>query len=162
MSEVEILEKMEKHDKNEKEGFLFFPETQSHRARLRVIRHDLDAICISDARRFSALQTDAEKARHEYIARQELIFKEAFLHRELEIASRVSKDIARAHGIPTDEVMAPKNDLISALEALRAKKALGAPQEPIEMKFTKPNEAEPIEVNTRRALNGNVGALRPT
>ena len=125
--EVDIIQKIDR------EGF--FPETEHWTIKRNTVRRDIEKITLADAHRFQQLEIDVHRAHHDYISRQEAIYQKAMERNDLEVAARASKDIAKAHGVQTDEPHRPKEDLRTIMMQMERKKQLIAPQQAIEAKM---------------------------
>ncbi len=112
--EVDIIQKLDDAQ--------FFPETQKWGLKRDTVRRDLDLITIADAKRFQGMEVDTNRAYHEYLSRQETIYRRALERNDLEAAIRTSKDIAKAHGVQTDEVNKPTEDLQTIMMRMKQKK----------------------------------------
>ena len=117
--EVDIIQKVTD------EGF--FPETEYWTTKRKTVRRDIEIITLADANRFQMLEVDTHRAHHHYIARQEAIYQKAMERNDLEVASRASKDIAKAHGVQTDDPHRPKDDLRTIMMQMKQKKQVTAP-----------------------------------
>lgn len=122
--EVDIIHKLED------EGY--FPETEKWLRKRDAVRRDLILITLADANRFQAVEVDANRAYHDYLARQEAIYHRAMERSDLDVASRTSKDIAKAHGVQTDEVNRPQEDIATIMMKMKQKK-LPAPRPALEV-----------------------------
>ncbi len=107
----------------------YFPEMQTWKLKRDTVRRDIQIILSTDAQRFHGVETNATQAFHEYVARQETIYKRAMERNDLEAAIRASKDIAKAHGVQTDEVNRPRDDVATIMMTMRQKKLSAPPLE---------------------------------
>jgi hypothetical protein len=89
-----------------------FSAAQSYGARYSSVLRVLHSIKKEDAQRFHALRDDAECALHEYIARQEYLYMKAVENGNYELAAKLSKDIARGHGVVTEEPVRVETDIL--------------------------------------------------
>lgn len=126
LQEVDIIQKLDAAG--------FFPETEYWKIKRDVVRRDIEKITLADAHRFHVLEVDAHRAHYDYITRQEAIYQKAMERNDLEVAARASKDIAKAHGVQTDEPNRPKEDLMTIMMQMKQKKQLTAPPQALEGK----------------------------
>jgi hypothetical protein len=64
------------------------------------------------------LQEDADRALIEYIGRQQFLYARAVADGNYELARRLSQDIAKAHGVPTEEpIKIIETDILSQMQA---------------------------------------------
>ena len=125
VQQSDIIERLEKDQ--------LFPEAKSWSSKKQILRRDIDMIVLADAQRFQGLEIDTERARQEYIARQEGIYAKAMERNDLEVAIRASKDIAKAHGIQTDEPVVKSEGLATIMGRMMNKDRLPAPQKTIDV-----------------------------
>ena len=118
VDEVEIVQKLERE--TDDGGAVFFPETQSWRTKRLIVHRDIESIIINDSKRFAAIQGDSQSALDAYISRQEAVYRLAMEKRELDIALRASKDIAKAHGLDPDVAIKPEENLVTLMKAAKA------------------------------------------
>ena len=114
----------------EKEGFLNEAKTWS--AKRQLVKRDIEVIRLEDAEHVQSVQQSADVALREYIERQTMIFKDAYLRRDYQAASSASRDIAKAHGLETERPIKQEEDLLTLLKnaELTANKKIGLPSDP--------------------------------
>lgn len=95
---------------------LFSPH-QTYNARYSAVLRLRRSVQREDSRRFRALQQDSEQALTQYIARQEYLYMKAVENGNYELAAKLSKDIARAFGVPTEEPIKIETDILTQMGA---------------------------------------------
>jgi len=97
-------------DRLDRQG-LFAP-TQGYGARYSLVSRLLRSIRKEDSRRFRVLQEDSERALIEYIERQSFLYRKVVEDGNYELAAKLSKDIAKAHGVVTEEPVRVETDIL--------------------------------------------------
>lgn len=101
--------------------FGFFPDRLNYRQQLDVVLADMRKVKKEDKGRFDALREDSQSAWSEYVGRQMALFEKCMDDGDHALASQVSKDIARAYGIDTNEPIKIEGDLVSLMRAATQK-----------------------------------------
>lgn len=109
LSVPEMVKRLDQHG--------LFDQTQGYNARYSVVARLLRAVQKQDRRRFHVLQEDADRALIEYIERQHFLYARAVADGSYELARRLSQDIAKAHGVPTEEPIKIETDILSQMQA---------------------------------------------
>lgn len=99
------------------DGNGLFSPTQRYNARYSLVARLLRSTQKEDAKRYRVLQDEAGRALVEYIGRQSFLYQKAVEDGNWALARDLSKDIARAHGVPTEEPIRVETDLLSQLQA---------------------------------------------
>lgn len=89
-----------------------FLSTQGYNARYSVVLRLLRAVQREDSRRFRILQEDSERALIEYVERQSFLYCKAIECGDYRLARDLSKDIARGHGVVTEEPVRVETDIL--------------------------------------------------
>lgn len=94
----------------------YIPPTWEYKGKRALVRSDIRKVQSEDTTKFQSLKLDAEKAWQEYVARQSMLFEKAMEEGNVAVASSISKDIARAYGIPTDEPIRVETNLLDQMK----------------------------------------------
>lgn len=86
-------------------------------SKYRLVQRCLRKIRKEDLDRFHVTRDASDAALSEYIGRQTVLFELAVQSRQLETARGLSKDLARAFGVPTEEAIKVDGDLLTLLRA---------------------------------------------
>jgi hypothetical protein len=104
---VSIPEMLTRLDQNG----LFSP-TQSYNARYSLVVRLCRSIRKEDSARYRVLRNDAERALVEYIARLEFLYAKAVENGDYKLARDISKDLAHAYGVQTEEPVRVETDML--------------------------------------------------
>ena len=106
----------------EDEDTVWFPDSFTFKEKIRFIEADVKGIQKHIDKSFEVSKDDADRGMKEYLERQESLYREAYSLGKWELAQSLSKDIARARGVPVDEVVRVKTDFGSLLMAASNKR----------------------------------------
>lgn len=95
----------------------YFPPSWDYRHKIIILRRDIKRIVKNDEQRFARIQQDGQLALIEYISRQELLYQKAMEDRDYGLARELSKDVAKAYGVPTEEPIRLEGDFLSQMKA---------------------------------------------
>ena len=113
MDAVKICARLDKFD--------FFPDDMPYQKQMEVVAGDIRKVKREDKGRFDALREDSQAAWAEYVGRQMALFEKCMDDGDHALATQVSKDIARAYGIDTNEPIKIEGDLVSLMRAATQK-----------------------------------------
>lgn len=88
-----------------------FPPTLRYKQRLSAIKHDIKAIQQQNYQQYLVTFNDAQISHAEYVARQTYLYQQAVESRHYALARDLSKDIAKAYGVQTEEPIRVQSDL---------------------------------------------------
>ena len=101
----------------EEEDTTWFPDSFTFREKIKFINVDVKAVQKRVDEAFEISKEDSDRGMKDYLERQESLYREAYSLGKWELAQSLSKDIARARGVPVDEVVRVKTDLGALLMA---------------------------------------------
>jgi len=107
-----------------------FPRSLSWGEKCRIVEDDLRIIHKEDRERLATTLDDQKEAQQQYILRQMHLWDLAMEAKDLATASQVSKDIARAQGVQTDQPIQVKTDLAELLMGMSRKKSVAQDEKP--------------------------------
>ena len=115
----------------EEEDTTWFPDSFTFREKIKFINVDVKAVQKRVDEAFEISKEDSDRGMKDYLERQESLYREAYSLGKWELAQSLSKDIARARGVPVDEVVRVKTDLGALLMAAsnRRREQLAPPTE---------------------------------
>ena len=93
----------------------YLPATWTLDKQVQFIHRDITAVRKEDTTRFTVVYQEASTALHEYIARQEYLYAKAVENGNYELAAKLSKDIARGHGVVTEEPVRVETDILKQM-----------------------------------------------
>lgn len=115
---IDIVSRLE-----QEKDIAWFPEPFTFREKIKLIEADVKVISKQINKAFEISKEDADRGMKEYLERQESLYREAYSLGKWELAQSLSKDIARARGVPVDEVVRVNTDLGTLLmEASRKRR----------------------------------------
>lgn len=113
LSVSQIVAKIDGHG----ELSALFPAHSTYEERKRIIRDDIKTIQADLTADIAIEEFDAKQKHAEYIGRQEFLYTLALRDGNLPLANEVSKTIAKAYGIQTDEPIVVKTDTMALMQA---------------------------------------------
>ena len=122
---IDIVSRLEEEDTT------WFPDSFTFREKIKFINTDVRAIQAHIHKSFEMSKENADKGMEDYLERQESLYIQACSLGKMELAQSLSKDLARAKGVPVDEVVRVKTDLGAMLMAAsnRRREQLAPPTE---------------------------------
>jgi len=90
--------------------------TQTYAAQYAIVSRLLKTVKHEAAKSYTVTPEDNRQAWREYVDRQTFLYYQAVQSGDLALAGELSKDLARAHGINTDEPIVIKTDLMTMLK----------------------------------------------
>lgn len=94
----------------------YFPTTKTYSAKRNLIREDLRFIAAEDRRRYAHTLDEINAALIAYVGRTEHLYGKAVENGEIDLARQLSKDLARAYGVQTDEPVKVELDMASLMK----------------------------------------------
>lgn len=113
-------------------------EAYTFHEKIRFVKNEINSIKNRDRSSLLQLRKDADQAFAEYVGRQHFLYGLAVENRDIPNAMQLSKDIARAYGIRTDQPIEVKTDLG---EMLRQASMARRPEPPKAEKVEEPRRA---------------------
>ena len=95
----------------------YIPATWEFRKKQLLINRDLRKVKREDIIRYQKLMQDGDRALVDYIGKLETIFERAYEDGNWQLCRDLTKDLARAHGVPTEEPIRIETDLLSQMQA---------------------------------------------
>ena len=132
----------------------YLPATWTLDKQVKFLHRDITAVRREDTTRFTVVYQEASTALYEYIARQEYLYAKAVENGSYELAAKLSKDIARGHGVVTEEPVRVETDILQQFGdafALAEKKML----EHQPKRLPAPRSAEVAEIVSLGQQNGS-------
>lgn len=143
MRPIEIIEFLSK-----KKDITFFPTTFTDKQKLAIVGQDVAQINKEAREEYVIAKEDADVAMVEYLERQAFLYTRALTDSKIDIARELSKDIARAKGVPVDEVVRVEADMTKfmrqAFAMAKDRQNLAAPRTTLAIVADLPDEV-PIE-----------------
>lgn len=138
---IDIIEYLTK-----KKGF--FPQTFTDKQKLGIVQKDIEAINKDNRQEYTVAKEDNDNAMVEYLERTHMLYTKAIQDTDYTLARELSKDLARAKGVPVDEVVRVEADTTKMMrqmfQALRSPKEISSPVVTIEV-IPEKTEASPVE-----------------
>jgi hypothetical protein len=94
----------------------YIPLSWDFKKKRRLIRKDIKKAKSEDLDRYKQLMSDADGALVEYIGKLEVIFEKAYEDGNWYLCRDLTKDLARAHGVPTEEPIRIETDILSQMQ----------------------------------------------
>lgn len=113
----------------------FFPLTFTEKQKLAIVKQDIEQINKESREEYSVSKQDSDSAMVEYLERMQLLYVKALGDSEWDTAGKFAKDIARAKGVPVDEVVRVEADVTKfmrqAFQMAKERQQLNAPVQPL-------------------------------
>lgn len=93
----------------------YLPDTWPLEKQVRFIHADILAVRKEDTTRFTVTYQEASAALYQYISRQEYLYAKAVENGDYRLAADLSKDIARGHGVVTEEPVRVETDILKQM-----------------------------------------------
>lgn len=112
LSVLQIIERIEGH-------FELFPSTATYKQKRSIIDNDIIEIRNKVMADIAIDTFDAKEKHAEYVEQQKFLYYKAVQDGDYTLAERVSKNIAKAYGINTEEPIVIKSDILTVLSRAR-------------------------------------------
>lgn len=107
-----ILERLEDMD-------ALFPPGADYDERYSIIANDIAAIKKGAMEAISIAEFDAQQKHAEYVDRMNFLYHAAIQDGNIALAAQLSKSIAQAYGVTTDEPVVVRGDFLSTMMSLK-------------------------------------------
>ena len=108
IKETEIIQRLQDNG--------YIPITWDFRKKQLLINRDLRRVKREDINRYHRLMADGDRALVDYIGKLETLFGKAYEDGNWPLCRDLAKDLARAHGVPTEEPIRIESDLLSQMQ----------------------------------------------
>lgn len=99
----------------------YIPATWEFRKKQLLVNRDIRRAKKEDLDRYHRLMADGDRSLVDYIGRLETLFENAYQDGNWNLCRDLAKDLARAHGVPTEEPIRIEGDILSQMQiAFRA------------------------------------------
>lgn len=106
--ETEIIQRLQN------DGYI--PLIWSFGKKTRLIRDDIRRVRKEDMAKFKSVMQDSDSALVDYIGRLQTLFDKAYEDGDWQLCRDLTKDIAKAHGVPTEEPIRIETDILSQMQ----------------------------------------------
>lgn len=108
IKETEIIQRLQD------DGYL--PVTWEYRKKQLLVNRDVRRARKNDLDRYHRLIANGDQALVSYIGKLEVLFERAYGDGNWHLCRDLSKDLARAHGVPTEEPIRIEGDILSQMQ----------------------------------------------
>jgi len=108
MKETEVIQRLQDGG--------YIPISWEFKKKRSLVRRDIKKVNSEDVTRYKQLVSDGDGALIEYIGKLEVLFGKAYEDGDWHLCRDLTKDIARAHGVPTEEPIRIETDILSQMQ----------------------------------------------
>ena len=94
----------------------YIPATWEFRKKQLLINRDVRKAKKEDIDRYRRLMADGDRALVNYIGKLEVLFEKSYEDGNWSLCRDLTKDLARAHGVPTEEPIRIEGDILSQMQ----------------------------------------------
>lgn len=106
--ETEIIQRLQD------DGYI--PASWGYRKKQLLVNRDLRRAKKEDLDRYHRLMGDGDRALVTYIGKLEVLFERAYADGNWSLCRDLTKDLAKAHGVPTEEPIRIEGDILSQMQ----------------------------------------------